>query len=190
MRALAIILNIPVVGLGHVLVDRHLAGFLHFLGFAICLNGVIIGAYIWQGDEAFRLLVAAGAGAALMWLYSMGTLIYQEFVLSEDRVRVDAERHYVSGLRNLFQGLHHDARIEFRAVLDLDPVNVPARMMIALAYREEHKLSQARKLLKECLRIDRDKRWAFEIQELLDTVQRPDGGTRRVKTGMILAKKK
>lgn len=191
MRTLALILNAFVVGLGHLLMDRHLAALLHFTVFAVAANGLVIGLRLWQGPEAAPLVWCAGAALALIWLYSMGTLLHAAFFFDTNRRRREIEELFLAAVKAYGNGAYMEAREDLRAVLALDRKTVPARLLVARTYLAEGNGSRAAQAVRDCRRLDRQGCWQLELDELTRLLEQEQQGRaaarRRVKAAEVPA---
>jgi hypothetical protein len=140
-----------------------LSALLMAVGFSVLLNLVVVASWVWIDLLTTPLLAVAWSGVILFWLVSTVTALVQmpallrapSVGLAEDLFRT-AQGEYLKG--NWFE-----AELALNRLLEHDPGDVDAQLMLAALTRRIGQIAEAREQLRRLATLEGAGRWQSEI---------------------------
>ena len=175
-KALALLLTI-VPGLGHVLLDRHLAGVLLFTVFAFSANGTFVGARLWvHEDQRFAILLLSTLGLALVYPYAFVRIWRLTFGLDEEARATARGGRMKQAMSHYLRGELDEAAGILRSLLRQDELDVDCLFYLGMIHRDQGEAGKARRTFRRCAALDPKCRW--EAGEELRVLRgRPPGNS-------------
>jgi hypothetical protein len=155
-----------ITGLGHIYMRRYLQGVFLFFLFAASLNTVFL-ASLWQDETtAVRILYAAGAMVAIVWIYGLYS-VYR-ITYGTDRVQLaeERDRRYKRAFTHYLGGEYKAALDIIRSVLDLDVDRreADAHFYMGVFHNRLGNRKKAKRCFRRCKAMDMEGKWSLEIR--------------------------
>ncbi len=165
MRTAAIVINLLLPGLGHIMLHRRVRGFSILVGYGVFadLLAIAIAASPWNlGGGAWIFLALAASGTLGFWVYGLVD-VTRIYVPATEGAREERDAHLRCGLIAYIRNDLKTAREEFERVLAIEPRDLEARLQLCVIDRREGRLGEAKKSLLALRRMDRAQKLRWEI---------------------------
>ena len=149
-------------GLGHLLSGRYVKGVVLGVLFSVSLEAVLL-SVIWP--EAFGETWPVFGGLAIV-IWGYGVLSHC-WLLKRREKAGQAEQVLLGGIKAMVGGDLGAAEEAFRTVLRLDDRDVEGWLYLARTCQLQGQERRARKFYRVVRRLDREKKWAWEVEGLL-----------------------
>ncbi len=170
-RALALVLSL-VPGWGHVCLGREGLGLLIFTVAAVGMFLFLNVALIYDGQHRLALARTIAAFTVLFWVWSLVDVWRRASPGRRLRVEEEKLRLLRQGMIEYLRDEMESAEATFRSCLKLDGLDVEALMRLGVVTARRGKAGEARRFLRRARRVDLDAKWAWEIENELQRLQK------------------
>jgi len=133
--------------------------------FAAALNFVLVGSFIWPELVARPILTALWLAVAIAWLAGAAAAALKMAEIRGSHKRPGSEDLFRKAQDEYLKGDWYEAEAVLQRLLQHDPHDAEAQLMLAALYRHTGRTEEARRQLKLLSRLEKSQRWQLEIQQ-------------------------
>jgi len=137
------------------------------VGFAVSLNLALVGSFIWTESVQGVMLQGMWGLSGAIWMAAAVGTAWWLGMRHPARFAQQIDLLYREGLQEYIQGRWQEARERFERIVQTDSTDADALMQLGMIFTHTGQPVQARRAFRQCLELDREHKWRWEIRHEL-----------------------
>ncbi|MBI2195082.1 MAG: hypothetical protein HYU36_24125 [Planctomycetes bacterium] len=171
MRPCAVVFNLFLPGLGHLLLGYSARGLILFILFGLGVDGFLIGLYGPGASPSDTLALSCALLAVLLWAYGVYDAWWRAFGRFRPPLQAEKTKHFRAGVVHYLSADYDAALRELRFVLRLDDEDADTLYYLGLTLKAAGQPRLARHCFRRCLAHDGDQKWHDEVGQQLQELR-------------------